>query len=67
MFAYRALRKKLNCTELKLAIEDAKAAMSILEKASYERARTLAGEVTGELAAEQSKRCHSPITKVSQS
>jgi hypothetical protein len=67
LFAYRALRKKLNCTELKLAVEDAKAAMSILEKASYERARALAGEVMGELAAEQSKRCHPAVTKVSQS
>src|SRR5262249_55663590 len=45
LFAYRALRNKLTCTELKLAVEDAKAAVSTLGKASYERARALAGEV----------------------
>jgi len=58
LFAYRALRKKLTCGELQLAIEDTKAAMLTLEKASYERARVLAGEVTRELATEQGKRCH---------
>ena len=34
LFAYRALRKKLTCSELKLAIEDTKA-MLTLEKASF--------------------------------
>src|SRR5262245_50585595 len=65
LFAYRALRRKLTCGELQLAIEDIKAAMSTLEKASYERARALAGEVMRELATEQGKRC-TRVTKVSQ-
>src|SRR5262245_32813803 len=65
LFAYRTLRKKLTCGELQLALEDTKAAMSTLEKASYERARALAGEVRGELATEQGKRC-TRVTKVSQ-
>src|SRR5215471_13328074 len=65
LFAYRALRKKLACGELQLAIEDTKAAMSTLEKTAYERARALAGEVMGELATEQGKRC-TRVTKVSQ-
>src|SRR5262249_50871450 len=43
LFAYRALRKKLTCGELQLAIEDTKAATLTLEKASYARARALAG------------------------
>src|SRR5262245_12204765 len=58
LFAYRGLRRKLTCGELQLAIEDTKAAMSTLEKASYERARALAGEVMRELATEQGKRCN---------
>lgn len=58
LFAYRALRRKLTCGELHLAVQDIKGAMSTLEKASYERARTLAGEVMRELATEQGKRCH---------
>jgi hypothetical protein len=65
LFAYRALRNKLTCGELQLAIEDTKAAMSTLEKASYERARALAGEVMRELATEQGKRC-AHVTKVTQ-
>jgi hypothetical protein len=68
LFAYRALRRKLTCGELQLAIEDTKAAMLTLEKASYEGARSLAGEVTRELATEQGKRCYRrlEVTKVSQ-
>jgi hypothetical protein len=58
LFAYRALRKKLTCSELQLAIEDSKAAMSTLEKASYEGARALAGEVMRELVSELGNRCH---------
>jgi hypothetical protein len=65
LFAYRALRRKLTCGELQLAIEDTKGAMSTLEQASYERARALAGEVMRELATEQGKRC-TRVTKVSQ-
>jgi hypothetical protein len=74
LFAYRALRKKLTCRELQLAIEDTKAAMSTLEKASYEGAHALAGEVVRELATELGNRCHrrpdptegSRVIKVSQ-
>src|SRR5215475_11488942 len=58
LFAYRALRRKLTCGELQLAIEDTKAAMSTLEKASYERARALAAEVMRELATERGNRCN---------
>ena len=58
LFAYRALRRKLTCGELQLAIEDTKAATLTLEKASYARARALAGEVMRELATEQGRRCH---------
>jgi len=65
LFAYRALRRKLTCGELQLAIEDTKAAISTLEKASYERTRALAGEVMHELATEQGKRC-TRVTNVSQ-
>ena len=65
LFAYRALRRKLTCGELQLAIEDTKAAISTLEKASYERTRALAGEVMHELATELGKRC-TRVTKVSQ-
>ena len=68
LFAYRALRKKLTCGELQLAIEDTKAAISTLDKAAYERTSALAGEVMRELATEQGKRCHRrpEVTKVSQ-
>jgi hypothetical protein len=65
LFAYRALRRKLTCSELQLAIEDTKAAISTLDKASYERPRALAGEVMRELATEQGKRC-TRVTKLSQ-
>src|SRR5215468_11650714 len=58
LFAYRALRKKLTCGELQLAIEDTKAAILTLEKASYERARALAAEVMRELATERGNRCN---------
>jgi hypothetical protein len=57
LFAYRALRKKLTCGELKLAVEDTKVALSTLEKPPHERAHILAGEVSRALIAEQAKRC----------
>src|SRR5438034_1239495 len=60
LFAYRVLRKKLNCSELQRAVEDTKAAMTSLDALPYNRARALAGEVTRELASEQSKRCSRP-------
>jgi hypothetical protein len=63
LFAYRALRKSLTCDELKRAVEDAKAALSTLEKPAHERARALAGEVSHALVAEQSKRCNRTTTR----
>jgi hypothetical protein len=59
-FAYRALRKKLTCSELQRAVEDARAAMTSLDAPPYDRARGLAGEVTRELTTEQAKRCSRP-------
>ena len=60
LFAYRALRKKLTCSELQRAVEDTKAAMTSLDAPPYNRARALAGEVTRELTSEQVKRCSRP-------
>ena len=57
LFAYRALRKRLTCSELQRAVEDTKAAMTSFDAPLYDRARALAGEVTRELTAEQAKRC----------
>lgn len=59
-FAYRALRKKLTCSELQRAVEDSKAAMTALDAPPYDRARALAGEVNRELTTEQGKRCGRP-------
>ena len=58
LFAYRALRKKLTCNELKRALEDATATPSLLP-AQYERVRVLATAVAQELKSEQDKRCRS--------
>jgi hypothetical protein len=59
LFAYRALRKKLSCDELKRALEDMHTASSALQSPRHERVRTLASAVSQELTAEQGKRCHS--------
>jgi hypothetical protein len=57
LFAYRALRKKLTCNELKGAIEDTKAAASLLQSPRHERARALTTTVARELKTEQDRRC----------
>jgi len=57
LFAYRALRKKLTCKELKGAIEDTRAAASLLQSPHHERARALTNTVAHELKAEQDRRC----------
>jgi hypothetical protein len=57
LFAYRALRKKLTCKELKGAIEDTKAAAALLQSPHHERARALTTTVARELKSEQDRRC----------
>ena len=57
LFAYRALRKKLSCGELKIALQDTTAAATLLQTPRYERARTLTTAVGHELKIEQDKRC----------
>ena len=59
LFAYRALRKKLSCSELKRALEETKAAMPSLEPARYARVRTLITDVARELNVEHGNRCRS--------
>lgn len=56
-FAYRALRKKLTCSELKRAHDEMTAATPLLQPARYGNARTLATTVSRELKAEHAKRC----------
>ena len=57
LFAYRVLRKKLTCGELKRAVDDTTAATGLLQPARYEKVRTLATAVSRELRAEHGKRC----------
>ena len=57
LFAYRALRKHLTCSELKRALDETTAATALLQPAHYGNARTLATAVARELKAEQDKRC----------
>ena len=57
LFAYRALRKKLTCNELKRALEDMNAAISLLQPARYDQVRVLTTAVARELKTEQDKRC----------
>jgi hypothetical protein len=57
LFAYRSLRKKLNCNELQRAVEDTKAATVSLQEPRYARVRILVSDVARELNAEQAKRC----------
>jgi len=59
LFAYRALRKKLSCSELKRALEETNAATPLLKPARYARVRALLTDVAHELNAEYSKRCRS--------
>ena len=57
LFAYRALRKKLTCSELKRALDETTAATAFLQPPRYDNVRALATTVAKELKAEQGKRC----------
>jgi hypothetical protein len=57
LFAYRALRKKLTCNELKGAIADTSTAVSLLQSPDHQRARALTIAVARELKSEQERRC----------
>ena len=57
LFAYRALKKKLTCDELRRALLETEAAGPALQAPRYEGARRLMSEVRGELSSEKSKRC----------
>ena len=57
LFAYRALRKKLSCNELKRAVEETNSAIPSLEPARYTSVRALMADVGRELSAEYGKRC----------
>jgi hypothetical protein len=57
LFAYRALRKKFTCGELKRAVDDTTAATALLQPVRYEKVHTLATAVSRELKAEHGKRC----------
>lgn len=64
LFAYRALRKKLNCRELGLALEEVGAAAKAYGGAvpgvtpdQASRTRALSAQVEGELAKERAGRC----------
>ncbi len=58
LFAYRALRKKLTCGELKTALDDTSSAAALLQAPHHERARALATAVGHELKSEHDRRCH---------
>jgi hypothetical protein len=55
LFAYRALRRNLTCTELKRAREDISATRPLLEPARYARTHALMTEVARELNSERGK------------
>jgi hypothetical protein len=64
LFAYRALRKRLNCQELGLAVDEVRAAskslkgpMPTMTPEQADRTRTLNTQVEGELTKEQASRC----------
>lgn len=64
LFAYRALRSKLNCGELATALSEVEAAqrgfsgpVGDLEPEQVQRVRGLSVEVGGELRAERARRC----------
>src|SRR5262245_12901631 len=57
LFAYRVLRKKLTCAELKRALDETTAATALLQPARYEKVRMLATAVSRELKTEHGKRC----------
>jgi hypothetical protein len=57
LFAYRALRRKLSCDEIKRALEETGAALPSLEPPRYAKARTLMIDVGRELNVERERRC----------
>jgi hypothetical protein len=57
LFAYRALRKKLTCSELDRALSEFKVATPSLQSVRYDRVRILLAEVTREIKSEEAKRC----------
>jgi hypothetical protein len=64
LFAYRALRKKLSCQELNLALTEVRAASKSLSSEvlgvtleQRSRARLLSNQVEGELSKERGARC----------
>lgn len=64
LFAYRALRTKLTCRELGMALSEVRAASKSLagdvpgvSRDQLARTRSLNSQVEGELAKESSKRC----------
>lgn len=66
LFAYRALRKRLTCNELALAVEEVRAASRSLGRPvpgmtadQLARTRELSTQVEGELATERAGRCRS--------
>lgn len=57
LFAYRALKKKLSCDELRRALVETETATPSLKGPRYEGARKLMSDVRRELGAERTKRC----------
>jgi hypothetical protein len=64
LFAYRALRTKLTCNELALAVDEVRTASKSLGRPvpgmtadQLTRTRTLSAQVEGELAKERAGRC----------
>jgi hypothetical protein len=57
LFAYRALKRKLTCDELRRALVETEAAGPSLQPVRYAGARKLMSEVRRELGAERTKRC----------
>src|SRR5262245_26104331 len=57
LFAYRALRKKLSCDELRRALVETETAGPSLHGPRYEAARKLMSDVRRELGAEKTRRC----------
>jgi hypothetical protein len=64
LFAYRALRTKLTCNELGLAVDEVRAASQSMDRPvpgmtpdQLSRTRALSAQVEGELARERAGRC----------
>ena len=72
LFAYRALRPKLNCRELGLALTEIDSSSKRLQDPAsavsaerVERVTALAADVAGELKSERAGRCSSTGTRTS--